>query len=480
MWVWVDRVGSLLLDASVSATILWAVVALVMMGSRQPARRLRLARAAMIASLALIPLIGLGMVPRINLVAVCRGFGVLPHPLLPPHWMMPTSGTPSGPLPGIGPWPARVLTLLYVSGVACKLGWLALGFALLKWLTRQSREPSAEALALYEGLPFTSLGRRPRLRVAGRISRPALVGPLRPMILIPAELDLPEARERLRLSLLHELAHAEGSDPGFGLLGNLTQGFWFFVPPVWWVSSQIRLDQEFLADRRAMLGFGPPREYASSLLEFASTRAGAPPLLNLNMNRETSGIDGQESPLFQRVLMLLHCPFPVEHRPPIWWSCGLPCLAVAVTLGIASLSVRPPPPPLHPLAAPRLNTFTMARLVVPARPAGSHGRCPLFELPIRLPERFDLTVKVWGDLATLSHTRVVGLALVSPRRSPDAVLDAETWHEVRVRRDRDGIVLRIDGEPVAPEPADRGLTAWLSVEPPPDRGASYQGMILTW
>ena len=118
---------------------------------------------------------------------------------------------------------------------------------------------------------------------------------------------------------------------------------------------------------------------------------------------------------------------------------------------------------------------------MPPRPAGSHGRSPLVELPIRLPERFELTVKVWGDLATLSQSRVVGLTLVSPRLSPDAPHEAETWHEVRVRRDRDGIVLRIDGESVAPEPAaDRGLTTWLSVEPAPDRGASYQGMVLTW
>lgn len=458
MWVWVDRLGGFVLDAGTAAVVLWAVAALAMLGCRQPSRRLRLARAAMVGSLALFPLIGLDLVPRFDLFAAIRGVGSFPHPPAPPHW------------------PARVLTLVYLSGVACGLGWLALGCAALVWLPRRSRAPSEETQALYEALPYSSAGRRPRLLVADRVRRPGLVGALRPSILIPAELGRPEARDRLQLTLLHELAHAEGGDPGFGLLGNLVQAFWFFVPPLWWVAAQVRLDQEYLADRRAAAGFGPLGGYVSSLLDLASTRAEPPG----PSPGGPAAFKGPGSPLFQRVLMLLRCPFPVEPTPPAWWSWLIPCLAVLVTLGASSLTVQPPP--ATAVGPRRTHTFRMAWLDLAAAPPGLHDRAPLYELPIRLPEHFDLTTEVWDDLPTLSRMRVVGLGLeLNPGKPPlNATPDLATWHLVRIRRDRDGVRLWIDGRRADAGRNARGLTSWLSVEPAPDRPASYQRLTLTW
>ena len=86
----------------------------------------------------------------------------------------------------------------------------------------------------------------------------------------------PSPRDRRTpLGLLHELAHAEALDHPFGPAAALAQAIWFFLPPVWWIRDRMRLDPEFLADRRA----SPVRDlgrYASSLVELASGRPARP------------------------------------------------------------------------------------------------------------------------------------------------------------------------------------------------------------
>src|SRR5262245_43119112 len=111
MWGWVDRLGAPLFDTSLAALLLWAGVALAMLGCRQPARRLRLARAAVVASLALWPLVGLGLVPRLDVSAALHGVGVLPHPIAAPGGSAEAGLAAVGALPD---WVGRGLTLLYI------------------------------------------------------------------------------------------------------------------------------------------------------------------------------------------------------------------------------------------------------------------------------------------------------------------------------------------------------------------------------
>jgi len=475
MWVWVDRLGVLVFDAGLSAAVLWAGAWLAVLGCRQPARRLRIARAAAICSLSLGPLVGLQVVPRVDLVAALVRTGFLPHPLLTPRWpvSMPAGDravppTPATPRPE-EPWTARVLTLTYAAGVAGGLGWLTLGWAALGRLNRQSSAPSAGSQAIYDALTASRPARRPRLRVSDRVGRPVLGGIVRPIILIPPALDTPAGRDRLRLSLLHELAHAEAADPGFALLGGLARAVWFFLPPVWWSATQVRLDQEFLADRRAAAGFGPTGDYAASLLEFASDRTGNPGPPD-RPAASTEGVEG--SPLFQRVMMLLQCPFAVEARPPGWWSRAVPVVFAAATLAAASLSVRPPEVTTSASRPP--DSFEVLRLDIAESTLRDTGRSPVFELPIRLPERFEITTRVLGDGDSLRQSRIAGVALSGPAHV------APGWHSVRIRRGRHGVSLDIDGEPVPEASVSPHASEWLSVEPAPGRSISLRRLVLTW
>src|SRR4051812_19793329 len=96
MWDWVDHLGGILCRSSPAAAILSSLVVLAMLGCRQPARRIALARATLLGSLILLVLVPFAPLPRFDLAPVLRGGGVLPHPLLP-------SSMGRGVGPGWGP-----------------------------------------------------------------------------------------------------------------------------------------------------------------------------------------------------------------------------------------------------------------------------------------------------------------------------------------------------------------------------------------
>jgi beta-lactamase regulating signal transducer with metallopeptidase domain len=474
MWAEIDRLVVLVVDAGLAATVLLGAVAIGMVGLRQPARRLRLARAGLAGSLALIPLIGFGLVPRVEILEIGHRLGV-------------SSASFAGPsglarmLERGGSWPGRIFAAIYLAGVGSGLATLAIGSAALWRVKRRSVEPSEETSALYQSLPFPADKRRPLLRVSHRMQRPALLGLRRPIILIPTALELPttSARDSLRLSLLHELAHAEAGDPWYGLLGNLARAFWFAVPPLWWIGGQTRIDQEFLADHRAALRFGRRSRYASSLIDIAALAFdGAQPRPSSSVSEESKGFS---SPLFLRVLMLIRCPFPIEERPPGWWATGVLSVAALLTLSVSAIAIRPPRATAASAAlhANGTQTFQVARLSLPALHANARGRVLPFELPIDLPDQFDLTLEVWAKLADLGRTRVAGLAL----EPSTAITRHETtgWHKVQIHRVPGELDLAIDGENIPiPSARETLLTHTLSIEPAPDATGLIRNLTLHW
>lgn len=485
MWGWVDSLGVLLLDASLGATLLVGSIALAMVGCRQPSRRVGLARAAVVGSLALIPLVALSPLPRLDLIRALRGIGLDAHPIWP-H--LGLSLAASAPAPGVGwswipvgfPSP-RLLTTLYLAGVGVGLAWLILGWWGLGWLIRGSTEPSPAALELYHSLPIASRHRRPGLRVAARIRGPVLIGLARQTILIPPLLDRPEAVEPLRMALLHELAHMEESDPWYALVGGVAGAFWFFLPPLWWVRARMRLDHEFLADLRAASGFGSSGRYAASLLELSPPRRDLPAPAILAPVPAV----GPVSALFQRLLMLVRCPFPVETHPPRWWRWSLPMGVALATLAASSLTLggveaSHPPGTGCPLARPGPQSFRMARLVLPASPVGTYGRAPFYNLPIRLNDDFVLTLEVWGDPDLLSRMRVAGHLLGTTQDLlSDPAAPAE-WHLLRVRGDAHRLRFWIDGQASTADPRPHTTTPWLAVEFVPDLPLQMKNLTLVW
>lgn len=147
-------------------------------------------------------------------------------------------------------WPGRIASLCCLCGLAIAFFGALAGLLASLWIRSRSVRPSEATLGLY-GLLAQKLGQAtPPLLVSHRIKSPALVGLGSRFIVLPSNLDRPESRARLELSLLHELAHDQSWDPLFSFLGGMTKSIWFFLPTAWWIVRQMRLDQEYMADSR--------------------------------------------------------------------------------------------------------------------------------------------------------------------------------------------------------------------------------------
>jgi hypothetical protein len=185
--------------------------------------------------------------------------------------------------------------------------------------------------------------------------------------------------------------------------------------------------------------------------------------------------------------MLVQCPFPVEHRPPTWWSWSLPILTLLLTPAVVCLGLDPDTGAVtgktvarSASAGPATNAFRMARLAVSPQAPGPLGRVPAIELPLHLPEQFELVLEAWGDRATLARCRVAGQPLGPLTHAPGIPAEPETWHRVQLRRDLRGLSLSVDGQPVHNDPARYAITSQLVIEPAPDRPGLFRNLLITW
>jgi len=512
MWVWLDRAGSVLFDAALSTAIFLSLVVLAILVCHQPSRRRLIARVAFLASLAMIPLVALAPLPRLDLVDTVVQSNLLPPFLVadPDPINTPvTYATAARPtkwritndlkdhVTRVGRWLPRSLALADLACVGTGFGWLLLGFWGVRWLIRHSREPSASTRELYDRLVAGQPKGRtcPALRVSPRVQRPVVFGMLKPTILIPPSYDEPDTDAELkRLSLLHEIAHAEESDPWFGTVASLAQTIWFFLPQIWWLRSQLLIDQEFLADRSAALHYGTSSRYAASLLSLAGSR----PQSMVDARAPVAGAawlaggNDDRSPLFQRMLMLLHCPFRVEARAPRSWSWTLRVTVIGASIVAACLCIRWPDARAlenrHKAAAsPVSHPFRVADFIAEPLVFLPGGRALPYIMPVALPSRFELSVEVLATSSELAKIHIAGHPLgqihLSAGRSdktPSSADHAESWHQVRLERHRQELSLWVDGRKLPAILKPEATSDWLTFEPGPERPSHFRNLVVVW
>jgi hypothetical protein len=202
-----------------------------------------------------------------------------------------------------------VLLGLYAAGAALLLGHRLLGHAALARLLRRTRPAPPSVERVFAEL--TVAGRRPRLRVSGRVRVPFSCGLLRPTVVLPAAFAERSPEVLLRWVLTHELAHVERRDALGCLLLRLGQVVYYPLPWLWSLCRQVRLCQEYLADAAAVACAGNAEDYAQFLLGWATVPS--PPA-------GVAGVSGRPSDLYRRITMLLQFPTPVERRCPRHWA----------------------------------------------------------------------------------------------------------------------------------------------------------------
>ena len=150
------------------------------------------------------------------------------------------------------------------------LGRMAIGILGVRSVARSSEEVTDD-MALQEldrARDHLQLGREVRLLRSPRVTVPVVWGFAKPILLLPAS-SIDWSRERLRVVLLHELAHVKRGD-GITLL--ITRGavaiFWFH-PLMWALERAGRAECERACDDLVLATGTKPSDYAEHLLNIA-------------------------------------------------------------------------------------------------------------------------------------------------------------------------------------------------------------------
>ncbi len=243
-----------------STLALSAGIALVLL-VRVPARRLSGARVAY--ALWLVPLLAAAAA----LVPKPRSAAQVPAPVaavlqaVPPAFAQAVSSVETLPIrSSAAPASARraapfALLALWASGAVASLGILGV---------RQRRYVRSLGL-------LTRVARGPAIvyQADSAAAGPALVGVLRPRIVIPADFEARFTPDEQRLIVAHELAHLRAGDAQINALAALVCSLQWFNPLVHLASRLVRIDQELACDAavvaRAPLG---RRDYAAAMPHF--------------------------------------------------------------------------------------------------------------------------------------------------------------------------------------------------------------------
>lgn len=243
-------------------------------------------------------------------------------------------------------WSAWVI-LAWLAGVALFLIPLLVGTACIWRLVRRADLLTDERADTMARLA-TNLGVKSQVKllVNNQTSVPITWGLLHPIVLLPSEVD-GWTQERLRVVLLHELAHIQRGDYITHFLSQIARAMYWFNPLVWLAARQLRIERERACDDYVLSKGEPPSEYATHLLEIARTsrRRQCADVAAVAMARR-SQIEG-------RLLAILD---HTKNRR------GLTRISIAMAL-VALLCFLVPLATLQPTAAETETTLKIARQV---------------------------------------------------------------------------------------------------------------------
>jgi len=127
---------------------------------------------------------------------------------------------------------------------------------------------------------------------------PAVVGWLKPAILVPVGMLAQLPPGQVESILLHELAHITRRDYLFNLLQHLMDTLFFFNPALLWVSSLIRQERENCCDDLAIREMRSRRKLVQALVSFHEYQQSS--------RTYALGFAGQQNSLLKRVERIVH------------------------------------------------------------------------------------------------------------------------------------------------------------------------------
>ena len=164
-----------------------------------------------------------------------------------------------------------LLVLAWLTGIGLMLFVALVDRLRLAYVLRAATPPLGEVAASHRALA-RALGLRflPRLLQTDRLDSPALVGFVRPTILLPGWLVSSGPTSELEWALRHELTHWKHRDPWANLLRQAVQAVFFFHPAAWLAGRKWEEATELACDRALVGTSEEARHYAESLYQLLS------------------------------------------------------------------------------------------------------------------------------------------------------------------------------------------------------------------
>jgi len=266
---------------------------------------------------------------------------------------IPEDGVPVALAPAVGDarletWLPAILSLWVVGVVLLSVyhlgGWLQA--RRLAW--RDARPAAAEWTARLGVLrDRLGVGRPVALLESARVAVPAVVGWLKPVILVPASAFSGLAPQQLEAVLAHELAHVRRHDYLINLLQTAVETLLFYHPAVWWASRQVRIERESCCDDLALAVCGDRVGYARALATLEGLRAPAP--------RLAMAATGGTGSLLARIRRIVGAPAPAADRSSAWLTGSVAVLTLFACLAVQQ---RPTAAAQPAAPAPKLSGMT--------------------------------------------------------------------------------------------------------------------------
>lgn len=291
------------------------------------------------------------------------------------------------------------------------------------WRTLRRAQPLGSPAAVSTLLRESK--RKPQLCSSALVSRPCVVGFLRPRLLMPADLLPALSEAELTQIVLHELEHLRRGDDWVNLLQQVALVLLPLHPGMLWVSRQVALERELACDDAVLATTRAGKAYAACLAHVAErslVRRG------LSLAVGALGSRGRRSELTARVERILRRPERTLSGMPLRLATGLVLAGTVVTGGALAHS-------------PTLVSFGPETTAVMAEGSAAGGRFALAGLKPALAG-----FAVGGGATGVRGTspRVVLLKAVMPGAgaASDAKDSSERLRPAVVRRARRAGIVR--------------------------------------
>lgn len=226
---------------------------------------------------------------------------------------------------------SRWLLALWLAGAVFVLGQLALGLVSIYRITRRAEPFDTTAFSVDELAGELAVSQKVRLVCSGRIQVPMVWGLMQSTVLLPEEAQSWSA-QRLRVVLLHELAHVQRRDYLVHLVAQCARALFWPNPLVWLAGRRLYAEQEQACDDHVLRQGTASYEYAEHLLEIVRSFRRRGPVV------EGAMAMGRAQDMKERMQALLSSQ---ADRSPLTWQVGLTItgLGCLLLLPVAALQV---------------------------------------------------------------------------------------------------------------------------------------------